>query len=788
MQGESTIDIFKKNFLDRIRTSFCKRSNYKDKCFSAFVNEKSEIKKIGILIGQEIFDENGNYNMEKILNDNNIDESIINFINNYSMNSNNSEEFNKGFLGISSLIEFFYQISKLYAALFLHENDWYSIFICFLFKKKYVLSKEDFISSIKYIIGETSIKRYTYEDLLKMIKEKYESQNDIKLEFVKIFMNNKIEYLNKINEKLKMEPKNNLKELELRKKQEIDSKIKDNNYQEKSEEFKIDITINPKEDISRKNISLENINTNIAKPSEIDKIIENKEGEENQVRNINHNNLSINKDKIWNEKENKKNSNFPNKENINTIENLDMQEDTKITSMETNITHINELKENLVSVKQYLSEKLKQYKQKGYPTNLLEYKLNNNLNFFKSDISYLDKANFEPNKKINDRVLKELLAKLSLNNIMPNTSEYGYFCYLDPKKGYIEALYCVINPELLYDNITKVYKGDDVKYPNKKLQEDYIRSRAKCFEYYIDKTVFEKRYKNKQFPRIIFPLKKLYKISPFKYNRIFYECEKEIDGCFYINNTFTLDKNEFPFESQFFKSYFANVNDINDNTINSEDGDSYTFLSKDLCFIEIKTHFPDKNNSFNKNDEKDLYKTVQDMLKNMTIFEQLFESIGLEYERIRLILFYDLIRKKNYEDELKSCFKNFFTNNFKKLKYLKKIYFQIIYIDSSYFAETLKSFQDKIDNLEFQVSDMKSQYDAIQSDNKDIKEKYDVIKGQYEGIKREYDTIKLVNKNIKMKYDEIRAEKQKNDEILKVIYDTLDTESKNKIDEILKKK
>ena len=113
-------------------------------------------------------------------------------------------------------------------------------------------------------------------------------------------MNNKIEYLNKINEKLKMEPKNNLKELELRKKQEIDSKIKDNNYQEKSEEFKIDITINPKEDISRKNISLENINTNIAKPPEINKIIENKEGEENQVRNINHNNLSINKDKIWN--------------------------------------------------------------------------------------------------------------------------------------------------------------------------------------------------------------------------------------------------------------------------------------------------------------------------------------------------------------------------------------------------------------------------------------------------------------------------------------------------------
>ena len=42
------------------------------------------------------------------------------------------------------------------------------------------------------------------------------------------------------------------------------------------------------------------------------------------------------------------------------------------------------------------------------------------------------------------------------------------------------------------------------------------------------------------------------------------------------------------------------MNDTNDNTINSEDGDSYTFLSKDLCFIEIKTHFPDKNNHLTK--------------------------------------------------------------------------------------------------------------------------------------------------------------------------------------------
>ena len=56
--------------------------------------------------------------------------------------------------------------------------------------------------------------------------------------------------------------------------------------------------------------------------------------------------------------------------------------------------------------------------------------------------------NFEPNKKINDKVLKKLLDNIALNNIMPNTSEYGYFCYMDPDKGYVEALYSLINPEL----------------------------------------------------------------------------------------------------------------------------------------------------------------------------------------------------------------------------------------------------------------------------------------------------------------------------------------------------
>ena len=799
MQGENTIEIFKKIFFERIRASYCKRNNHKDKCFSAFINEKSKIKRIGILIGEEMFDDKENYNKEKILNDCDITESVIKLINIDSKNVINSEEIEKRFFGISETIKFFYLFSKLYATLFLNENEWYNIFICFLFQKKYELNKDDYINSIRYIISEAPIIKYKYEELLIIIKENYNSQNDIKHEFVIIFMNNKIEYLNKINEKLKVDPKNNLKELVLKKK-EIECKIKDNNYQVKTEELNIDNQIViPIEDIAQNNISVQEPINNISKPPEINKIDKNENVEENQIKDTNHNNYIINTGK---EIENKNGFNSPNKENSNEIENIEIQEETKITSIETNIIHINDLKKNLITVRQYLQEKLKQYKTKYYSTRLLDYKLKHDYNFTYLDVSYLTSIPFEPNKKINDKVLNKLLQNISLDNIMPNIYEYGYFCYKDPEKGNVEALYSVINPELLYEDITRVNKGDDYKYPSTKLQDAYKKSRAKCFEYYIDKTIFEKRYKNRQFPRIIFPLKKIYKELPFQYNKYFYESEKEIDGCFYISKTFTLEKNEFPFESQCFKTYFTKLEDTG---ISSEDG--YTFLEKDLCLIEIKTHFPNETYVFNNN-EKDLYSTVKDMLKKMMIFEQLFQSIGLEYGRIRLILFYDLIRKKNYEYTLQEYFENF-KETFKNLKYLHKVYFQIIYIDSSYFAETLKSFQDKIDFLEFEVKETNDKYDAIKReneaiklDNKDIKEKYDAIKSQnetiksdnkdikekYDAIKRENDAMKLDNKDIKEKYDIVKAELQKNDEIFKIIYKTLGDEPKKQIDEILQKK
>ena len=49
MEDKNAIEMFKQNFLERIRTAYCKRKNFKTKCFNAFINEKTKIEKSGYL-------------------------------------------------------------------------------------------------------------------------------------------------------------------------------------------------------------------------------------------------------------------------------------------------------------------------------------------------------------------------------------------------------------------------------------------------------------------------------------------------------------------------------------------------------------------------------------------------------------------------------------------------------------------------------------------------------------------------------------------------------------------
>jgi len=219
----------------------------------------------------------------------------------------------------------------------------------------------------------------------------------------------------------------------------------------------------------------------------------------------------------------------------------------------------NELKNNLRSVKDYLTEEYNKYTKNEFKPISLKQILGNNTGFIKDDISYVYnlKREFDPMNKLNDRILNELLEKLKLNCPVPDINKYGYFCFLSNDYLNSEGLYSVIDPEILYDDITKLNKIEDDFYKeDEEIKNLYLKSRAKCLEYFINKTVFERKYGTKQLPRIIYPLQKKYNIDKkyYYYEENYYESELEIDGCFFVKKNFKLEEGEFPFESQCFKN------------------------------------------------------------------------------------------------------------------------------------------------------------------------------------------------------------------------------------------
>ena len=128
------------------------------------------------------------------------------------------------------------------------------------------------------------------------------------------------------------------------------------------------------------------------------------------------------------------------------------------------------------------------------------------------DISYarlLKNKNikFKSLKNLNDKILENLLNILNIKNSIPDTQKYGYFCYKDGNEN-IEALYSIIDSSILYNDITRINKAEDVYKKNDTIRKEYLKSRAKSLEYFINKAVFQNKYLNKPYPRVIFPLKR----------------------------------------------------------------------------------------------------------------------------------------------------------------------------------------------------------------------------------------------------------------------------------------
>ena len=339
--------------------------------------------------------------------------------------------------------------------------------------------------------------------------------------------------------------------------------------------------------------------------------------------------------------------------------------------------------------------------------------------------------------KINDKTLSILIYdKLNLGEAMCDQKKYGYFCYEYQKNKInynIEALYSIIDPINLYNYCQLKNLIDDYNHPNPQIKNFYIKNRAMALEYYINISVFMEKYNIKPFPRIIYPLYNK-KIDFDLLNEI------EIDGAFFVENEFTIKDEDLPFIFQNFLS-FSGSNKVYKCINFKVDLDGKKFKQNDLCLLEIKTEFPEK---FPTDNRETFSEVLEKMLEKMIIFERLFASLDVKYDRIRLILFYDLVVKNNYTYEIKNVLTKF-AKNHNKLKYLNKIHFQVIYVNASYFVGALrtnaeeiknlkgdlensqaeiKTLTQKIGNLESTISELKNSNNNLEQRLKNLEEKY----------------------------------------------------------------
>ena len=583
---EDIYETFKINFLNCLKAEKSRRKNLLSRCSSALSNTKSNLKKLLLLFGQVMFRNENDYDKELIVNDKNVTESAIKLINDALSGRVNENDFFSQFINLSKTINFFYRVSELYAKIFLIENAYHEVFSSLIFKKKYQKDKTDYINSISILISGVNKEKYKYEELLDYINKNYNNEKDFISEYIKLFLDDKMNYIDKINEKIKINPKDNKLDLKkiinknIKSLNEIDistinDKPNDNNDLGDNHNLNNDSDNNKDKKNTAENINIiDNLNTiNNQNIKELSSIQESKDN----LNNISNSPPNENNNNIIEEIVTHINNNTMNKyENVDIklTEEKQLNEEQKEKSTEiTEKAPNSELKNNLKTVKNYLTEEYNKYINNQFKVICLEKVLTENTDFTKNDISYVYKMkrNFDPINKINDKILGELLEKLKLDCPVPDISKYGYFSYLNNNCKESEALYSVIDSEIMYYEITKLNKISDDFYNEDDVKRSlYLKSRAKSLEYFINKTVFEKKYKTKQLPRIIFPLQWINKKDgKYEYKKYHYENELEIDGCFFVKEQFKLLDGEFPFESQFFKSSF---NDINSEYIDSENG------------------------------------------------------------------------------------------------------------------------------------------------------------------------------------------------------------------------
>ena len=635
MESELYINKLKETYKNYLKT-IKGRKNLYSRAMSAIINDKSPTIKLCLTITREIFEEENNP-CYLFLDDAEISNKLLELLKKGIEGEVKFEEFRNQFFSLSKVFKFIYEISKLYSG---KEEYWGEFINLFLFKKKF---KSEYLYSKSLNVGKNKI-FISYDNFIEKIKNEYVEKKEPQDEFKKIFVDSN-EGTEQIID-LKKEP------------EKIKGNSEINNQNNKDKKSKDDI-------INKISTNGNGLNTKESKAEINNKINEN--------QNVIHNHSHESELYLENKEENI--------ENNNQISIQDVPGFDKIIESNTVYNYLKRLQYNYYK---YNSEYKCKNNYESY-TPILDKIIKLKLDFKYKDVGYYSKELFNPNYKLNDITLLELIdKKLKINKCMGDKNKFGYFLYeLDGR--YIEALYSIIDSLNLF-NYSKIKDIKNYEYPIEFIGNLNIKSKHLTLEYYINVKIFFEKYKVIQYPTIIFPLGEFNKSEESLKN------EAEIDGAFLVDKPFSIINSDFPFNFQLFLEYSGSNKMFK---INNEDYDinGKKFLKNDLCLLEIKTNF-------SKIADKDNFSDVLfGLLKKMIIFEQLFTYLGIKYDRIRLILFHDFIKKKNCIKIIRNTLKKF-GKQYRTLSYLDKIYMQVIYINSSYLVESLISNSDRIKNLE----------------------------------------------------------------------------------------
>ena len=144
-----------------------------------------------------------------------------------------------------------------------------------------------------------------------------------------------------------------------------------------------------------------------------------------------------------------------------------------------------------------------------------------------------------------------------------------------------------------------------------------------------------------------------------------------------------------------------------------------------MNLFEIKSRFPNND----PNDKRYLKAEVGSLLEKVIIFHDLYKERFGSFDKVKVIFFYDSVRKEGYDEILLSKIEEFINSN----KFLvDKFEFQIIFIETSFLDFGFKSLSDRIDRLEIFIIQNNiinnRRVEKLSKENQELRDEIDLLK------------------------------------------------------------